>query len=214
MLAYQHSGFSVDAGVCIQSQDRAGLERLLRYCARPPFAMDRLRQRGADLVYHCPKPQTGGKQADLVLTPLELIARIAALVPPPRTGHAPPPLLWCAGAELATAGCSDGPGAGGAGASPASPGSSKCRYRRCAWCSPAACTRTRQALPGALPAGDADRQNLRGFSTGVPDLRRADAPHRVHHRWCRGVQDPGARRSGLPGPAHIPGARATALGRL
>ena len=85
MLAYQHSGFSVDAGVCIQSQDRAGLERLLRYCARPPFAMDRLRQRGADLVYHCPKPQTGGKQADLVLTPLELIDRIAALVPPPRT---------------------------------------------------------------------------------------------------------------------------------
>ena len=85
MLAYRHSGFSVDAGVCIQSQDRAGLERLLRYCARPPFAMDRLRQRGADLVYHCPKPQTGGKQADLVLTPLELIDRIAALVPPPRT---------------------------------------------------------------------------------------------------------------------------------
>lgn len=27
----------------------------------------------------------GGKQAELVLTPLELIARIAALVPPPRT---------------------------------------------------------------------------------------------------------------------------------
>jgi hypothetical protein len=36
----------------------------------------------------------------------------------------------------------------------------------------------------------------------------------VHHRWCRGVQDPGAHRGGLPGPAHIPGARATALGRL
>ena len=27
MLAYQHSGFSVDAGVCIEAQDRAGLER-------------------------------------------------------------------------------------------------------------------------------------------------------------------------------------------
>jgi hypothetical protein len=85
MLAYQHSGFSVDAGVCIGATDRAGLERLLRYCARPPFSMERLRQRGADLVYHCPKPQTGGKRADLVLTPLELIDRIAALVPPPRT---------------------------------------------------------------------------------------------------------------------------------
>ena len=38
MLAYQHSGFSVDAGVCIQAHDRAALERLLRYCARPPFS--------------------------------------------------------------------------------------------------------------------------------------------------------------------------------
>ena len=85
MLAFKHSGFSVNAGVCIQAQDRAGLERLLRYCARPPFALERLRQRGAELVYHCPKPQSGGKQADLVLSPLELIERIAALVPPPRT---------------------------------------------------------------------------------------------------------------------------------
>ena len=36
MLGYQHSGFSVDAGVCIEAHDRAALERLLRYCARPP----------------------------------------------------------------------------------------------------------------------------------------------------------------------------------
>ena len=85
MLAFKHSGFSVNAGVCIQAQDRAGLERLLRYCARPPFALERLRQRGTELVYHCPKPQSGGKQADLVLRSLALIERIAALVPPPRT---------------------------------------------------------------------------------------------------------------------------------
>ena len=44
MLGYHHSGFSVDAGVCIEAHDRAALERLLRYCARPPFAMDRLRK--------------------------------------------------------------------------------------------------------------------------------------------------------------------------
>jgi hypothetical protein len=30
MLTYQHSGFSVDAGVCIKAHDRAALERLLR----------------------------------------------------------------------------------------------------------------------------------------------------------------------------------------
>ena len=34
MLACQHSGFSVDAGVCIAAHDRVGLQRLLRYCAR------------------------------------------------------------------------------------------------------------------------------------------------------------------------------------
>jgi len=39
MAAYAHGGgFSVDAGVRIEAPDRAGLVRLLRYCARPPFA--------------------------------------------------------------------------------------------------------------------------------------------------------------------------------
>ena len=92
MLAYQHSGFSVDAGVLIEAHDRAALERLLRYCARPPFAMDRLRKEGCDLVYRCAKQHSepgsdkrGARVDELHLTPLELIARIAALVPPPRT---------------------------------------------------------------------------------------------------------------------------------
>ena len=35
-------GFSVDASVRIEADDRPGLERLLRYCARPPFALERL----------------------------------------------------------------------------------------------------------------------------------------------------------------------------
>ena len=92
MLAYQHSGFPVNAGVCIEAHDRAALERLLRYCARPPFAMDRLRKAGTALVYRCAKQHrepTGGKRGakvdELTLTPLELIDHIAALVPPPRT---------------------------------------------------------------------------------------------------------------------------------
>jgi hypothetical protein len=103
MLGYKHSGFSVDAGVRIESHDRAALERLLRYCARPPFAMERLHKAGSELVYRCAKQRSEpgsdrrdqrnanrgakhGAQADeLHLTPLELIARIAALVPPPRT---------------------------------------------------------------------------------------------------------------------------------
>ncbi len=86
MLAYKHSGFSVDAAVCIEALDRAALERLLRTCARPPFAMDRLRKQGFELVYRCAKQHSeptgdkrGGVVAELVLTPLALIARIAAL---------------------------------------------------------------------------------------------------------------------------------------
>ena len=92
MLAYQHSGFSVDASVCIEAHDRAALERLLRYCARPPFACERLRKEGPVLVYRCAKQHSeprsdkrGAKVDELHLTPLELIDRIAALVPPPRT---------------------------------------------------------------------------------------------------------------------------------
>jgi urease accessory protein UreH len=34
-------GFSVDGSVRIEAADRAGRERLLRYCARPPFALAR-----------------------------------------------------------------------------------------------------------------------------------------------------------------------------
>jgi hypothetical protein len=92
MLAYQHSGFSVDGGVCIQAHDRAALERLPRYCARPPFAMDRLRREGAGLVHRCAKQRSeptndkrGAKTDEITLTALELIDRIATLVPPPRS---------------------------------------------------------------------------------------------------------------------------------
>jgi hypothetical protein len=92
MLAYRHSGFSVDTSVCIAAHDRAGLERLLRYCARPPFALAWLRKAGSELVYRCAKQHSeptsdkrGTKADELHLTPLELIDRIAALVPPPRT---------------------------------------------------------------------------------------------------------------------------------
>jgi hypothetical protein len=78
--------------VCIEAHDRAALERLLRYCARPPFSMERLRKEGSKLVYRCAKQRSeptsdkrGAKADELHLTPLELIDRIAALVPPPRT---------------------------------------------------------------------------------------------------------------------------------
>jgi len=83
-LASTETAFSLDAAVRIEGTDRAGLERLLRYCARPPFALERLEQLGHDqLVYRSPKPQPDGR-TELRLTPLELLDRLAALIPPPR----------------------------------------------------------------------------------------------------------------------------------
>jgi hypothetical protein len=80
----QGGGFSLDAGVRIEANDRTGLERLLRYCARPVFALERLRQIDAEhLVYESIKPGPGGS-VSLLMTPLELIERLAALIPPPR----------------------------------------------------------------------------------------------------------------------------------
>ena len=45
----------MDTSVRIEAHDRAALERLLRYCARPPFSMERLRKAGNELVYRCAK---------------------------------------------------------------------------------------------------------------------------------------------------------------
>jgi len=43
MLRWDHGGkFSIDASVRIETWARADLERLLCYCARPPFANERL----------------------------------------------------------------------------------------------------------------------------------------------------------------------------
>ena len=85
MAQWQHGGgFSVDAAMRIEAADRAGRERPLRYCARPPFALERLRQLdGEHLSYDNAKAGPGGSRAQ-ILTPLELLDRLAALLPPPR----------------------------------------------------------------------------------------------------------------------------------
>jgi hypothetical protein len=85
MAGWDHGGgFSLDASVRIEGADRSGLERLLRYCARPPFALERLEQTSDEqLVYRLDKPQPDGR-TELRLTPLELLERLAALIPPPR----------------------------------------------------------------------------------------------------------------------------------
>jgi hypothetical protein len=87
MREWEHGGgFSLDATIRIEPNDRAGLERLLRYCARPAFARERLcwDRTGERLLYELPKPRPDG-QIMLRLAPLDLLDRLAVLIPPPRS---------------------------------------------------------------------------------------------------------------------------------
>jgi hypothetical protein len=56
-------GFSLDASIRIEGPDRAGLERLLRWCARPPFALERLEQGRDD--QHGRSARHNGSRVDL-----------------------------------------------------------------------------------------------------------------------------------------------------
>ena len=78
------AGWSVDASVTIPGWDRQGLERLVRYCARPPLSQERLgRLNENTLVYNLRRPTVDGR-TELLLTPLELLDQLAQLVTPPR----------------------------------------------------------------------------------------------------------------------------------
>ncbi|HUG40875.1 MAG TPA: transposase, partial [Longimicrobiales bacterium] len=116
MLTWQGSGgFSLDASVRIHGTDRAGRERLLRYCARPPLALERMSlEQGSGsgaagggrsgpeqgdagrgeagpgapgpirrVLYLPPRPLLDGRSV-LALSPLEFLAALARLIPPPR----------------------------------------------------------------------------------------------------------------------------------
>lgn len=83
MLSYENSGFSLNANIWIPSWDREGLERLIRYCARPCFASENLRWNGPWINYRFPKPARDGKRF-IRIEPLELIDRISKFIPYPR----------------------------------------------------------------------------------------------------------------------------------
>ena len=91
------SSTAVDGSVRMEGEHRAGIERLVRYCARGPLALERLHAPAdigilsspeARLVYRLPEPDVHGRQA-LRLTPLEFLDRLARLVPPPRIHRYP-----------------------------------------------------------------------------------------------------------------------------
>jgi hypothetical protein len=85
-------GFNVHAGVLVEKGDREGLERLCRYGARPPFSLERLSLLADGRVAYRLRKRRKNGATHLVMTPVQCLARIAALIPPPRF-----PLLRFAG---------------------------------------------------------------------------------------------------------------------
>ena len=77
-------GFNIHAGVLIHKGSREGLERLCRYGARPPFSLERISLLpDGRVAYRLKKPRRNGA-THLVMTPVQFLARIAILIPPPR----------------------------------------------------------------------------------------------------------------------------------
>ena len=151
-----------------------------------------------------------------MLSPLELIDRIAALVPPPRTRRhryfgvlAPNSPLRAAVTALATSAQPATVQAEPATTGEDTPGG--CQWTILSQSSPSPPSSATQALTGALPVGSVDRQNLRGVPAAAPDMRWADAPDCVHHAKRRYQANTRPHRCGLTATAHIPGTRATAV---
>jgi len=77
-------GFSLHAEVCCAAHQRKKLEHLCRYITRPAIANERLtRNRADDVVLQLKSPYHDGT-THIVMSPLELMQRLAALVPRPR----------------------------------------------------------------------------------------------------------------------------------
>jgi Putative transposase len=77
-------GFSLHAGADIQPSQRAKLERLCRYVSRPLVASERLAiTSSGQMRYQLKTPYQDGT-THIVMEPMDLMARLAALEPPPR----------------------------------------------------------------------------------------------------------------------------------
>jgi hypothetical protein len=76
-------GFNLHGKTRVDGCDRLALQKLCRYIARPPIAQDRLHiLQDGRVRYDMKRTWKDGTKA-IVLSPLDFIARLCALVPPP-----------------------------------------------------------------------------------------------------------------------------------
>ncbi|MEW6752787.1 MAG: transposase [Candidatus Latescibacterota bacterium] len=88
-LCYVARGFSLHAATRLAAADRERLEPLCRYVLRPPPAAARRRWLDPQTLVFPLKTPWGDGTSELVVSPHELLERLAALVPPPRRHLSP-----------------------------------------------------------------------------------------------------------------------------
>jgi hypothetical protein len=77
-------GVNIHAGAAIDGRDRRRLERLCRYVARPPLSQKRLEVVADGRVKYGFRHAWRDGTCAVLLDPLDFLARLAALIPPPR----------------------------------------------------------------------------------------------------------------------------------
>jgi hypothetical protein len=83
-LCGQHAGFNLHAATRVVANDKKGRETLCKYILRPPLANDRLHILPDGNVRLEFKRAWSDGTSSIELEPLALVARLAALVPPPK----------------------------------------------------------------------------------------------------------------------------------
>ena len=82
--AVTRHGFDLHASLTLAAEDDLGRERLCRYGLRPPFSLSRFRWLRDGRISYRVKKSARRTSRCRIMTPVECIARLCALVPPPR----------------------------------------------------------------------------------------------------------------------------------
>jgi len=86
-LCFVSRGFSLHAARTISAEDRAGLESLCSYVTRPPLAAGSLEKVADDKYVFKLKTSWSDGTTHLILSAHELLEKLSAIVPPPRTNN-------------------------------------------------------------------------------------------------------------------------------
>jgi hypothetical protein len=84
-LVAEVRGFNRHTAVRVEADERDALERLCRYMARPAVAAGRVSVLPDGNVAYRVRSPRGGAATHRLMTPMEFMARLSALVAPPRT---------------------------------------------------------------------------------------------------------------------------------